>query len=74
MSEVPSPAESPVPAIRQLVSDTVVTATEEALLPPLQITEDPVRLLRHRTSDLPSPSKSFVGVQIRNVPSLNCSR
>src|SRR5258708_7285092 len=61
MSDLPSPSKSPLPAMRQLRSVTVakLVAPPEIVVPFMsQIEFEPVALLCHRMSDLPSPSKS----------------
>src|SRR5258708_10889776 len=62
MSDLPSPSKSPLPAMRQLRSVTVarLVAPPEIVVPFMsQIEFEPVALLCHRMSDLPSPLKSI---------------
>src|SRR5712691_10632338 len=61
ISDLPSPSRSATPAMLQLRSATVAnTAPLESRVAPFmsQMTFSPVTLLCHRTSDLPSASKS----------------
>src|SRR6266853_1726969 len=72
MSDLPSPSRSPTPAMLQLRSATVAnTAPFESRVAPLmsQTIFSPVTLLCHRTSDLPSASKSPTPamLQLRSV-------
>src|SRR6266850_2562225 len=72
MSDLPSPSKSPTPVMLQLRSVTVakLVAPPEIVVPFMsQIEFEPVALLCHRMSDLPSPSKSPTPamLQLRSV-------
>src|SRR6266850_1010000 len=72
MSDLPSPSKSPTPVMLQLRSVTVakLVAPPEIVVPFMsQIEFEPVTLLCHRMSDLPSPSKSPIPtmLQLRSV-------
>src|SRR5882672_3732177 len=72
MSDLPSPSKSPTPVMLQLRSVTVakLVAPPEIVVSFMsQIEFEPVTLLCHRMSDLPSPSKSPIPtmLQLRSV-------
>src|SRR6478672_5884040 len=63
MSETWSPLKSPAPMTFQLPSPaTVATGLREVATAPSQIVFSPLATLRQRTSDRPSPSKSWLRI------------